>query len=455
MTTYSVSNASGLNSALDKAKSGDTIALSGGNYGNVKISGAKFSSDVKITSAGSSKATFSSIDVVNSTHVVFDNLKLSGSSSATGFEAHSSTSSITLQNSDLMNFKIGIYVSSSNNFKALNNDLTNIRYDGIDVGMTNTVLIQNNEIHMNGTGDSHRDAIQFFNQGTKAPSSNVTIKGNLITSNDGVTHGIYFGNYDTKGSNTAEFYKNITVEGNTLKTGQMLAIAFGGSQDVKIRNNVVVGSDDFSSKKTVHIPMIIVDKDARNVTVSGNTVVKAPAIGDDANNWKIVGTLNNTGSKIVALGASVADATSASASTLSASAETATTASKMVAVTTLSSLGNGVADEFRFNASKTSETSKIAVDFAEGDTIVLNKYAGGTFADVVGGNIVHNSSDGIYVKIDALTDLQELVSSSKALSAKVSGDTLTIDIDQGSTTHHLELAGLGQAYQDTFDASLF
>jgi hypothetical protein len=312
------------------------------------------------------------------------------------------------------------------------------------------VLLQSNNIDMHAHGNAHRDGIQFYNQGRTAPSSNITIKGNVIKTDDGQTHGIYFGNADTKGSNLSEFYKNITIEGNTLKTGQMLGIAIGGAQDVAIRNNVVVQTNEFHSKKTVNIPMIILDKDAKSVSLSGNTVLKAPAIGDDGNNWKIVGTLSNTGSKIVSLGATVANAATVSTD------DTTTSAAKIATLST-TSLGNGVADDFHFKGTDVSgsKTSAISAHFAEGDTITLGKYDAHTFEDVVGGNAVGNSADGTYVKIDSLTDLQELVASSKALSASVSGDDLRIDIDQASGVHHIELAGLGQDYANTFDSTLF
>ena len=64
-----------------------------------------------------------------------------------------------------------------------------------------------------------------------------------------------------------------------------------------------------------------------------------------------------------------------------------------------------------------STTDKISdLDFSEGDLLELINYQNGTFEDVAGGNRVWNSDDGSYVKIDLVTDLQELVSSSSAIS---------------------------------------
>lgn len=456
MATYNASNKSQLSSALNKAKAGDTISLSGGNYGSLRVSSEKYSGEVTITSNGN--ANFSAIQVVNSKNLTFDGLNLSGT--GVGFKVSGSSQNIKIQDSDLTGFTKGITVYGGSGFKALNNDITKIKYDGIVIGHVQGVTLQGNEVRIqNASGDNHRDVIQFYNQGSAAPSANITIKNNLLTSDDGVTHGLFFGNADTKGSNVSEFYKNITIEGNTIKTGHKLALAIGGAQNVSIRKNVVVQSDDFSSKKTVNIPLIIIDRDAKGVSLSGNTVVKMPVIGDDSSNWKTIGTLNNTGSKIVSLGASVSNATAVSIDDTPTSSGSGTSSSGTGSGSGTSSsvLGNGSADEFRFSGSSISgtKTNSISADFTEGDKVVLTRYDAGTFEDVVGGNVVTNSPNGSYVKIDSVADLQELVASSNAISADVSGDKLTLSIDQDTGTHHLEFAGIGQEYLNSYDASLF
>jgi preprotein translocase subunit YajC len=445
MATYKVSTQSQLKSALNSAKGGDSIVLKSGNYGTVYISGEKYSSTVKITSESSSNpATFSKISVTNSSNLTFDHLNfegkmVSGYGSGVGMRVNGS-SNITVQNSDFDALNKGMEAWGDTNLKVVGNNFDRIGYDGLAIGHTQGVLIQGNNIDMHAHGDSHRDGIQFYNQGTKAPSANITIKNNVIKTDDGVTHGIYMGNNDGKYGNTNEFYKNVVIENNTIKTGQLLGLAVGGTQGLSIRNNVVVQSEDYYSKKTVNQPMILVDKDAKGVSLSGNTVLKAPAIADDAHNWSIVGTLGNTGSKIVSLGASVSSATS-------------TTTKSAAAALTSSSDG----DEFRFLGSSVGQgkTNKLSIDFSDGDLLILSKYANHTFNDVNGGNVVQNNSAGNYVKIDSLTDLQELVHASKGIKAKVSGDTLTIDIAQAHGTHHLVLAGLGHEYQNSYDATLF
>ena len=459
MATYKVSTQSQLKSALNSAKGGDSIVLKAGNYGNLYVSGEKYSSTVKITSeSNSNPATFSKVSLTNVSNLTFDNIDLqgtikSGYGTGVGLRVNSSTN-VTVQNSDIDGFSKGIESWGNTNFKVIGNNLDRIGYDGIVVGHTQGVTIQGNDIDMHAHGDIHRDGIQFYNQGTKAVSANISIKNNVIKTDDGITHGIYFGNADAQGGNTREFYKNVAIENNTVKTGQMLGVAVGATQGLSVRNNVVVQSDEFYSKKTVNIPMILIDKDAKSVSLSGNTVLKAPVIADDGHNWSIVGTLSNSGGKIVGLGASVSNASTTSATETSTSAAS-TTSTATSAAATLASAADG--DEFRFfgTAVGKEKTDTFAIDFSKGDTIVLNGYADHTFDDISGGNVVENSATGGYVKIDSVTDLQELATASKAITAKVSGDTLTFDIAQDGGVHHLVMAGLGHDYQNSFDATLF
>jgi hypothetical protein len=482
MATYKVSTQSQLKSALNSARGGDDIVLKAGNYGSLTLSGKSYASDVTITSESASKpATFTKVfldkvvnlsfddvkldysgasgsslpfNVKNSSKITFDNVTFDGQVSS-GYGVGTalkiaSSSNVTVQNSDIVNFYKGIETWGTTSLKLVNNDIDNISYDGIVLGQsTRGALVQGNEVHMHARSSvEHSDVLQLYNQGSGAPSSSITIRGNLFTSDNGQTHGIYAGNGDAKSTGRlSEYYSNITVENNTIKTGHLLGLAIGETSGASIRNNIVVQSDDFYSKKAVNTPMILIDNDARNINISGNTVLKAPAIAND--NWTILGTLANSGGKIVGLGGSTSSATTLSATdSITDSLATAT-------ATTLASPSD--ADQFRFlgTAAGQEKTDAFALDFADGDTIVLNKYAAHTFEDFAGGNVVSNDAAGTYVKVDSIADLQELVTASSAISAKVDGDTLTLDIAQNGGVHHLVMAGLGQEYQSTFDATLF
>jgi hypothetical protein len=452
MTTYKVSTQSQLKSALNSAKGGDTISLGSGDYGSLYLDGKKYGGAVKITSASASnEARFDKISLNNVSNLTFDNVDVQGSTSnghgvGSGVRVNSS-SNVTFQNMELKDLAKGLQAWNDSNLKLINNTFNNISYDGVVVGHSRTVLIQGNDINMqNGYGDIHRDGIQFYNQGTVAPSSNVTIRNNQISTEDGVTHGMYLGNYDGNRGQSGEAYTNFTIEGNRIETAQTLGLALSTASNVSIRNNIVIQTDEYYSKKAVNIPMILVDNNAKNVSLSGNTVLKAPVIADEAGNWQPITTIANSGSKIVSLGAAISSASvaSASAEATTLSAESATTTSS---TTTSSAVSAGDGDLFRFMGSKvgTGLTEKAAVDLGH-DVVVLSNYESGTFGQVKGGNELVVDAAGAYAKLDSLADIKELDQASKAVSAKVSGDTLILDIAQAHGTHHLELAGLGHDY---------
>ncbi len=443
MATYTVSSLTELKSALSSASGGDTIALESGDYGTLNLSGKKYASNVTITSADSSnEATFTKVSLSNVANLTFDNVKIEGSVEdghgvGTGFRVNSSTN-ITVQNSEFQDLAKGLQAWHDTNLKLVGNTFDNISYDGVVIGHSYGVTIDSNEIHMeNGYGDIHRDGIQFYNEGSTDPSSDVTITNNVITSEDSVTHGIYIGNADGKNGESGEAYTDFVISGNTIATGQMLGIALSTADGVKITDNVVVQNDAVDSSKTVNIPTIRVDDDASNVTVSGNTVHSTPVIADEANNWTTISTLSGTDSTVVSLDYS---ATTSSSSTSSSSTTTSTS------TTTTTSSDDG--DVFRFLGSKvgTGWTTTSAVDFSDGDTIILSNYEDDTFHNIRDSNPLVVSSDGDYAKIDSLADLKELDKASSAVTTSVDDDTLIIDIVQSSGTHHLQLSGLGDDY---------
>ncbi len=454
MATYQVSTQSQLKSALNSAKGGDTISLAAGNYGTLSLSGSnyKYSSAVKITSASSTnEAVFNKLSLSNVANITFDNIEVKGSISGghgVGSGARiQSSNNITIQNSEFKDLAKAIQGWNDSNLKLVNNVLNNISYDGIVIGHSRTVLIQGNDINMqNGYGDIHRDGIQFYNQGSVAPASNVTIKNNSISTEDGVTHGIYIGNLDGNKGQAGEAYTNFVIEGNRIESAQALGLAVSAATGVSIKNNIVIQTDDFYSKKAVNIPMIIIDNNAKNVSLSGNTVLKAPAIADEGSNWQPISTIPNTGSKIVALGAPVSSAATTSTSSASAATTTATTESTTTTTTT-SAVSAADGDTFRFLGSRLGDgdTKTATVDF-DHDIVILSNYQDKTFAGIKGGNELVVDTGGNYAKLDSLADIKELDQASSAVSTKVSGDTLILDITQSTGTHHIQLAGLGHDY---------
>jgi hypothetical protein len=104
--------------------------------------------------------------------------------------------------------------------------------------------------------------------------------------------------------------------------------------------------------------------------------------------------------------------------------------------------------DFRFTGSMAKAGKNAApgnFDFADGDRIILQGFANGTLKGWGGGNPLAVNKIGTYAVLDSLADVQELAGASSAVSTRVKGDTLVIDLDpRGGAEIHL--AGLGHDF---------
>jgi hypothetical protein len=361
-------------------------------------------------------------------------------------------SNILLENSTFSGFHDGVQAFAVEGLTIRGNKLNDISYDGIQTSNVHGLTIRSNTITMRAdpAGDQHRDGIQIWNQHVRPPSSDIRIEKNTITSTDMTTHGIYMGNADAKKTGLlSEYYSNVTITGNTVMTGQKLGIAVGETIGLKISGNTLIQHDALNDNpKPISIPIVHVEQDARNVQITDNILNGAPLATNSG--WQTVsggGTAwTLSGNKIVALSWSPSTASSPTSSTSVPSAPS------------VDVQGNGQADEFRFKGTWiTSERTDLVNDllFDEHDTIVLINYEADTFKGVSRGNPLDVNSSGTYVKMDTITDLQELVAASPKVSASVIGDTLTINVTQSAGVHHIVLDGLGELYQSTHDSTLF
>jgi hypothetical protein len=487
MATVTVSNSSQLKSALTSAKGDTTIVLEGGDYGTLNINGNSPSykfSDLTITSKSNSKpAVFTDVNLSNVDDVTFEGIKFDYSSKSDSPKpfvfnntknvsivnsevdgmlsgGHGSghglwvkgSSDFLVKNTDFLAFAKAFYAYSSSDVQVIDNSFTGIAVDGMIFSRIDGALIEGNSVEMEGrTGTAHRDMIQFFNDHANEISRDIVIRGNVLESHETVTHGIYMANEEARRTGDLDdYYRNITIEKNTVKSGQVLGIAVGEAVGVKIAGNTVVQGSDIGSSKAVDVPVILVDHDARQVSITGNTTHKLPAAaganwqpGDyKTSGWTI------SGNKIVALGT---DAGSSSAGSGSGGS-----VSKPVAPVDPVD-GNGSADVFRYNGQNVDgkkTTTFSGVDFKEGDTIVLTKFDAGTFHHHAGGNPMAISSDKSYAKLNSLTDIQELVDASKDLSAIFQKDTLILRVAQDDGTLDIALPGFADDYKATLSDAL-
>ncbi len=480
MATITVSTQAQFLASLATVKAGDTIKLAAGNYGSVTLDASqyatrylKYAGEVKIVSASATdKAVFSKLTVTGATNLTFENIKFDSTGASQAVVLNSAKSvtirgatfdgdisggygtgvglkvsqgqNVLIENSTFANFRKGVEGWKTDGLTIQNSKLQNISYDGIVTGHVQGLKLVGNTIAMNSNPaeDIHRDGIQIYNQGTTAPSSNILISGNKITATDQVTHGIYIDNADARSTGArGEYFSNITITDNTVQTSQKLGIAVAFADTVKISGNTLIQNDAMNDNKSaITIPLIHVEVDSTNVTVTNNIVHGAPlvtnaswqAIAGAETNWTV------SGNEIVKLSWKIGESTSDPYADIQ---------------------GNGEADAFRFKGTAVASGGKTDaapdVNFGEGDTITLINYQANTFKGVWQGNKLDVNATGDYVKINSIVDLQELAATSPKVSASVSGDTLTLHITQTGGVHDIVLEGLGQEYHDTYDSTLF
>ena len=195
MATYSVSNASGLNSALGKAQGGDVIKLGGGSYGSVNLFSKSYSGNVTITSASDAQqAVFTKIKLKGTSNVTIDNVKFDGTGQGNGLEI-AQGKNIKVMNSDFVDLRLGAYFSKITGLTVSNNTFTDMYHDAMNfAGITNAVISKNVYKEMGShQGYTHKDFIQFWASKLNGEyaSKNVQITGNSFYSKDGDTHGIF------------------------------------------------------------------------------------------------------------------------------------------------------------------------------------------------------------------------------------------------------------------------
>ncbi|PIB26769.1 hypothetical protein BFP76_10980 [Amylibacter kogurei] len=320
MTNFNVSNPNELKSALSGAKSGDTIALSGGDYGGLYLNGAKFSQPITIKSANvKSPAKFSEmvldgVSGISLQSLIFDydhssgddyyiqpftvrnskNVSLynsivdgdtdprTGVGTGHGLQLENNDG-LVIANNQISKFFRGMVTLNSDNVTVKGNNVHAIRSDGMDFAQVQNTLITQNYFHdfaAERNTDDHRDMIQFWTTNTTKPSANVTIKGNTFDIGNGSwTQSLFIYNerVSNDGAGANMFYKNFVIEDNVIYNYHLHGITVGPTNGLTIRNNTVLRANgnpraegNAEQQGDVTVPIILVYDGSKNVTVTGN-----------------------------------------------------------------------------------------------------------------------------------------------------------------------------------------
>jgi hypothetical protein len=324
--TFTVGSQAELLKALSNATGGDVIQLKGGDYGDVFLRDTAkldltFASEVTITSADpGNPAVFTRMDVRGATNLTFDGVvfdhefspgdplydrpfsfsdtqgltirnskfegdeaqgvssAVDGTGTGIGLSVRGSKD-VVIENNELSTFWKGMIVSESQNVSVTNNDLHDMRMDGMNFAEVSGVTIEDNYLHdFRGTAlaTDHRDMIQFWTAGTTRPSTDIIIRGNTLDIGNGDwTQSIFMRNdlVDTGRAGNELFYRNVLIEDNVIVNGHAHGITVGETAGLIIRGNSVLhadGSRPDVGDSLVEIPIIKVAKTSSGVIITNN-----------------------------------------------------------------------------------------------------------------------------------------------------------------------------------------
>ncbi|WP_146592175.1 right-handed parallel beta-helix repeat-containing protein [Puniceibacterium confluentis] len=338
-----ISSAAALQEALAATPGGGRIVLAGGVYGVLALRGrsAPDSAPLVLRSADpANPARFSGLELRDMRNVILENVVFDysfrpgdmlhlrpfqvlnsrgvtirgalfdgdlarGRSAvddgfATGFGLGvTGSTGVTLENSEIRGFYRGLVVHDSRQVLVRGNDLHGLRMDGMNFAQVRDLRIEANHIHdfarALDSGD-HADMIQFWTNGTTAPSRDIVIRGNLLNSGQGwYTQSIFMRNdlVDRGLAGPAMFYRNVLIEGNMILNAHLHGITVGETDGLVIRNNTVVRnarSEGAAENPALWTPQIRVAEGSRDVAIQRNVTAKLSGPGSQPD-WQVADNL--------------------------------------------------------------------------------------------------------------------------------------------------------------------
>jgi hypothetical protein len=333
MSTITVRNASEFKAALTAAKSGDTISLASGDYGDVTLNGLKFATDLTIKSANPNDvASFHSISVVGSSGINFVDVNIDmtptastyafssalriSSSSDIGFSGGNieggaavngvsqnapvgtadktgnviglytgrgvtieKSSGVTIENTEISQLMKGVVLSKVSDLKLIGNEIHHTRTGMISGGDVSDALIEGNHIYssnphnFSGAGD-HADFIHLWTaaSGQIGASENIVITDNLIEQGDGqAILGIYL---DDNGLGVG--FKNADISDNVILNGNFQGLRLENVFDSKVADNTLLQTS--GAAKTA--PGILLRSGSHDIDIFGNITSTVDATGN-------------------------------------------------------------------------------------------------------------------------------------------------------------------------------
>lgn len=257
----------GIAAALQAAKAGDTLLLTGGRYGAVTVEGHRFDAPVTLRSADpADRATFDSLQILAARNVVFDGIHVANptpgneASQIVTFDrgcercglinsevngpvevmppvGHRGISGVDhadtlVQGNFVHHVKVAVLFVGPDRPRIVGNRFQDLRSDSMKMGSNDGCTIENNWLagRMYPRPGDHADAIQF-----QAGARDCVIRGNVyIAENRHFAQGIFLD--DAR-------YTGFVIEDNLIVNALIrgISIADGyGSTDNTVRRNTLV-----------------------------------------------------------------------------------------------------------------------------------------------------------------------------------------------------------------------
>lgn len=340
--TVQIATPAALQQALSATAPGDVLVLAPGDYGQLALRGLVLPQDQPVVLRGADQAgvVFTGMSLQGVAGLVLENLTFDYTfapgdpghlrpfqiNSSTGITLRNAvfdgdvarrmgpasdgfgtafglglrgSDHVTIEGCEIRGFFRGLVVSDSRDIVVRGNDLHDLRMDGMNFAQVERVRIEGNHIHdfaRSLTSGDHADMIQFWTNGTTAPSRDIVIAGNVLNSGGGLyTQSIFMRNdqVDQGLAGPEMFYRDVLITQNVIINAHLHGIAVGETDGLTISNNTVIRnarSQGEADNPALWNPRISVAETSRRVQILRNVVSRIAGY-EDQGDWTVADNL--------------------------------------------------------------------------------------------------------------------------------------------------------------------
>lgn len=229
---------------LKSTRGGETITLAPGDYGVVKFPARTFQPAIRIVA---DKARFTGLVLRGVTGVTISGGTVNGPGGRSYGITIGDTRDLTLENMTITGAHRGIVLGQSDRVTIVNNRLTGLISDGIDIARASNITVRGNSCSNFSptpttfdaagkrlTVGDHPDCIQAWSRPISAPTSDIVVENNRI---EGAMQGVFFGNHVRKGVDDGGFDR-VVIRNNRIRIDHPNGIVLMNG-----RNSVVTGNE--------------------------------------------------------------------------------------------------------------------------------------------------------------------------------------------------------------------